>query len=95
MVTTRSDVSFNYVKENYEIEELVDLFFDGTYRVIVKEKSSQRVIGVTECTNNVWRIKSDHGFEVNQLEKAVKRVVDVYLRFHVDFLETEKKLTDA
>lgn len=93
MAVIRSDVTWEYIKENFKIVERKDLYCEGRYVVEVVDKKTDIVIGVTECNHNVWRIRSDHGFEVAQLEKAIKRVVDVYLRFHLDFLQSEGLLS--
>lgn len=93
----KPDVNFEDIANNYTIDYISD---GGRYTVIVFEKLNGGnvagdEVGRIEGYNGHWKIKNDPTFEGSILIKAIKKVIDTYLRFHLEFEYTRSELLNA
>jgi hypothetical protein len=77
---------------NYELEN--DLSVGGKYYIKIKRKDTKEYIGLVEGYNGQWRVQNDPTFDTGLLIKAVKKSIENYLKFHLEFVELEKQFKE-
>ena len=94
----KPDVTFQEIVDNYVIKETVQE--NGKFFVSVQKKGGEYFlegyrpggnVGLIEGYNGAWKVINDPKFETGVLAKAVKRCIDNYLRYMIEFQDTVKK----
>jgi len=89
----KPDVTFEEIVNGYVIKETVQE--NGKFFVSVQKRCGDVAghspyVGLIEGYNGAWKVINDPRFETGVLAKAVKRCIDNYLRYMVEFEEIVK-----
>jgi len=94
----KPDVKFDEITKDYVIQ--YDVKDNGKFFVSVQKRGGEYIsgyqlggyVGLIEGYNGAWKVSNDPKFETGVLIKAVKRCIDNYLRYIVEYKETLEQM---